>query len=380
MSVYTIEQYNNNYGIISTNYYNTIDAALWGSECGDNNEPYYGTNSSKYSTSRQFHGMTAEALSEFYQKFANTMSQVYAFNPDYTSITTYQGNSSISDKEIYAVSNVINEHSKFNLPNSSDESECINDYIYINNLSITNYLAYLDTHSGNSVYSNMGTLQFWPSFTYCGTSKDNPLLLTSLTYRFVPDNSVLLEVEPNIGGDYAVKHSDGSVDWINGSIRQDTLYGYSKNYHKLIPLQVGNYNIDQEDGSISVDTLRFDTSTKSMANITTSQQAKSFYEGNFPYAEWLFNIVGDNIAILGYYNNYLIVTNIDSTKDAIIDLSMCRQDDPAVISDLDYFTATYYLAHLQGDVGMGDSYKYNLSDYNFKTLYSIITAANNSSI
>ena len=380
MSVYTIEQYNNNYGIISTNHYNTIGANPWGSECGDTNEPFYGTNFLRRTEARQFHGMTAEALSEFYQKFAKTMSQVYAYNPDYASITTYQGNSSISDKEIYAVSNVINENSKFNLPNTSDKSDCINDYIYINNLSITNYLEYLDTHSGNSVYSNMGALQFCPSFTYCGTSKDNPLLLTSLTYRFVPDQSVLLEVEPNIGGDYAVKHSDGSVDWINGSIRQDTLYGYSKKYHKLIPLQVGNYSINQEDGSMSVDTIRFDTSTKVIADITTPTQAKKFYEGSLTYAEWLFTIKGDNIAILGHYDNYLLVTNIDSTKDAVIDLSMCREDDPSVVSDIDYFTAKYYLAHLQGDVGIGDSYIYNLSEYNFKTLFKIATVPDGSRI
>ena len=381
MSVYTIEQYNNNYGVISTNYYSTMDTNPWGSECGDDNEPYYGTNLFRKNESREFHGMTAEALSEFYQKFAKTMSQVYAYNPDYTSITTYQGNSSINDKEVYAVSNVINEKSKFNLPNVPKDYECINDYIYINNLSITNYLNYLDVHSGASTYSDMGSLQFCPSFTYCGTSKDNPLLLTSLTYRFVPDHSVLLEVEPNIGGDYAVKHSDGSIDWINGSIRQDTLYGYSKNYHKLIPLQVGNYDINQEDGSLSVDTIHFDTNSLNMSNIGgKSNQAKALYEGTFTHEGLLYSLKGDNYKVLGYYNNYLILTNVDSTKDAIIDLALCREDDPSRSSDIKYFTAEYYTAHLKDSVGMGDSYNLDLSELNFKSLYYIATLPDHSNI
>ena len=373
MAAYTIEQYNSNYGVLSSNYYSIIEANSIGSEYEsmDSDENAYGYSQYKIIKHRQFHGATADELVDMYSKFVKTMSQVYAFNPDYTSINTFQGNASINDKEVYILSNIINDKSEFTFNGETGSDLCINDYIYINSLSITKYLSLLDEHSGGSTYSDKNSVKFLPDFTYCGTSSD-PLLLSSLTYRMIPDDEILKEVEPNIGGSYAIKHSDGSVDWINGTIRHDTLYGYSHTYHKLIPLQVGNYEIDQSTGDITVDYIHLENSNKLFRIL--SNVGKKLSSDGYTTGEHLIKAAGTNVLILGSYNDYVFFTNVDTSTDAIIDLSVCDVADNNVLSEVTNFQAEYSVAHLNSNCGITSSANLNIAKLTPLSLYRLVTS------
>ena len=379
MAAYTIEQYNSNYGVISTNYYSTIEANSLGSEYESmsSEENAYGYSHNKIIKHRRFHGATADELVDMYSKFIKTMTQVYAFNPDYTSINTFQGNASVNDKEVYVLSNIVNDKSEFTIGDKTGSDLCINDYIYINGLSITRYLSWLDEHSGGSTYSDKSSLKFLPDFTYCGT-ESNPLLLTSLTYRMLPDDEILKEVEPNIGGSYAVKHSDGSVDWINGTIRHDTLYGYSHTYHKLIPLQVGNYEIDQTTGELNVDRIHLETSIPRYFSISNAG-ARLCAQG-YPLDDQIMKASGTNVKVLGSYNDYVFFANVDTTVDATIDLSAHNADDDSILSEVTSFGATYSIAHLNNKCGLSNDYALNLSKLTPASLYKLVTMPAGSTI
>lgn len=379
MAAYTIEQYNSNYGVISTNYYSVVEADSLGSEYESmtSEENAYGYSSYKIIKHRRFHGATADELVDMYSKFIKTMSQVYAFNPDYTSINTFQGNAAVNDKEVYIASNIINDKSEFTINGKTGSDLCINDYIYLNGINITRYLLWLDEYSGGSTFSDNNSIKFLPDFTYCGTATD-PLLLTSLTYRMIPDNEILKEVEPNIGGSYAIKHSDGSVDWINGTIRHDTLYGYSSTYHKLIPLQVGNYEIDQNTGNINVDKIHLEAGIHEVMRLSNSGKALSS-EG---YVSDDYNVkaTGTNVMVLGSYNDYVFFTNVDTSTNAIIDLEVTNADDDSIMSEVINFQAEYSSAHLNSSCGITDSYSINVAKLTPASLYKIVTSAPGSNI
>ena len=361
MAVYTQEQFNNNYGIMSTNYYSLISSKMLGSECGDGGdfECYYGFSKETHEH-RVFHGVTAQELKSFYKKFATTMSQIYAYNPDYTSISTYQGNASITDNEVYAVSNIINKDSKFvYLDTDNSEITCVNDFVYIHNMSITKYLKYLDKHSQESLFSESDLVKFEPGFTFCGT-KNNPFLLTSLTYKFVPDVSILKDVEPTVGGSYVVKHSDGSINWINGKCRHDILYGYNKTHNKLIPLQVGNYTIES-DGSINVDRVKILQSTKVLNLYEPRAAALLVHADGIRMNDITLRLKGSNTKILGSYSGVVMLTDSQIGAPSSLTLTM---DSVTSGAEVKFFRFYALDATLGVDI--------NLADQSDNTLFTLL--------
>lgn len=368
MAVYSIDQYNNSYGVLSTNAYELMDVGLFGSECGDKetNEFPYGWSPNRYTACNIFHGLTANELVDCYNKFATTMSQVYAYNPDYPYVTSFSGDSSILDKEVYVTSNIVNNHSELLF---NPETQKFNDYIFIGDVSVTKYLSYLDTYSGNSKFSENSCVQFLPDFTYCGT-EENPLLISSLTYKLIPDESVLTEIEPNIGGSYAVRHFDGSINWVNGNIRQDRLYGYSTTYNKLIPLQVGNYEINPDDGSINVDSIHLDNTTARMSRIPNYSDFAS--KGFVELDGIRFELDTENLIFLTSDKDsvYLVAAPGAPSK---LTLTISDAYNPGVLGEFKIFSPYTSLVLLTDACGLTDNSSINLKKCSAYVLNNIIT-------
>ena len=179
-----------------------------------------------------------------------TMKSVYAFNPDYNSLTVNIGEVSIQNYNPYITSNIISTHSKLEFK----EEESLNDYIYIGTMKVSNYLKYLNENSKNDkgigiqiLQENseklLPQLQFNAGLDYCGTT-NNPYLVSSLTYNLPVPPDLQSELEFSNGDDIIVKNSEGINSTLKGQINKKTLYGYNTNCNKLVELDVSNYTID----------------------------------------------------------------------------------------------------------------------------------------
>jgi hypothetical protein len=128
----------------------------------------------------KFSGFTYDELKDFNRKLLNTMKSIYAYNPDYDSLSIYKGNIAISDNQPQFTSNIINCKSALSetLPN-------INDYIGFGDITISDYLTSLHDFSGLPVHDEGEALKqvsFDANFRYCGTS-EKPVIITPLTYN-----------------------------------------------------------------------------------------------------------------------------------------------------------------------------------------------------
>ena len=201
---------------------------------------------------RQFVGLSGEQLAEFNRKLLNTMSTVYAYNPDYPTISKLSGDVNVDDLSVQVSSNLINNKSEFNFA----KNKSLNDYIYLGSVCISDYLDSISFYSEDKIRTKnaegirLSQLQFIPDTTYCG-NESSPYLLTTLTYNFLSDASVSSDFASG-SDNITIRHSSRSIPTssISGKINTTALYGYDFDSGCLYQLDVSNYTINS-DGKVS---------------------------------------------------------------------------------------------------------------------------------
>ena len=196
---------------------------------------------------RVYTGITGDKLENFNKCLLNTMASVYAYNPDYNTLSIKVGQPNVIDNKIQFVSNIISKDASFKF--SSEET--LNDYVYIGSIKFSDYLNTLATYSGIVTKSNntaVPQLQFQPDCTYCGASP-NAYLLSSLTYKTEAPQDIVSDLTFSKSDLTVVRHSDGSLKIITGTPDKKTLYGWRSGV--LIKLDVSNYEIE-DNGELKV--------------------------------------------------------------------------------------------------------------------------------
>ena len=197
---------------------------------------------------RIFVGLDDETLTKFNTCLMETMKNIYAYNPDYTSHLISTGDVSLIDNAVQFTSNIVSTNAALTLP----EGSVFNDFICIGTMYISKYLEYLTR------YSNIRTLDFegkplkqvnfTPNYEFCGNAPEY-YLVSTLTYNIPYPTELLEELSFSAANMFAVKHHDGTSEVMFGVPNQKTLYGYIKNH--IQPLDVSNYTIDY-DGTLTV--------------------------------------------------------------------------------------------------------------------------------
>lgn len=194
----------------------------------------------------RFYGFNYRYLCRFNRYLMRTMKQVYAYNPDYDTMSVNKGNVEIQDYKIKFASNILCRNSKFTFP----KGKTLNDYFCIGTIIFSNYLSELNRYSGISIADSEGntlkTLQFIPNFKYCGTT-ENPYLLTSLTYNTPLPQEMVDELNFNLYDTVVVRQHNGNIKFIKGELNKNLLYGYEKDNNVLIQLNYANYIIKDEN-------------------------------------------------------------------------------------------------------------------------------------
>ena len=203
---------------------------------------------------RKFVGLDGTQLATFNKKLLETMKCIYAYNPDYPTVSKLDGKIKVDDLSVQISSNIINELSEFNF----EENQTLNDFIYFGGVCVSDYLRNLNTYSGirvtekkdSGLDSWIDLLQFIPDTTYCG-SKEYPYVLSALTYSFPSDSSVASDFNSK-SSTLTIRHYDGSTTSMNGNINTTSLYGYDiyqgtggtmAGSRCLYQLDVSNYTI-----------------------------------------------------------------------------------------------------------------------------------------
>ena len=234
---------------ISTMDYKTSTGYIYGYDINAHRTCTY--SHSKYE-SRAFVGMDGEQLKTFYEKFVNTVQNIYAYNPDYDKLQLQQGTVSINSNPVSFTSYITSQNASLTFP----EGKSLNDYLYIGSTSLVTYYQMVQLHSGEDgikIFKNPQDtttidpqLNFKPNYTYLG-DKDNVYLVTSLTYNTAAPSDLTEQLEIKTANKTCVKHSDGSYTFLNGEPNKNMLYGFSSDVNKLVQLDVVNYTIN-EDG------------------------------------------------------------------------------------------------------------------------------------
>lgn len=220
---------------ISTLDYKDMQGQAWGTNTSNANEDHWVDNINL----RIYTGLTSHEISTFNQKLLETMSSVYAYNPDYDYLNIYVGNTEVDTHRVQFSSNLVNTNSTL----AFRQGKSLNDYIYLRSMLYSSYLSKLKTYSGMDTSSTH--LQFNPNFTYCGTPENN-YLLSTLTYNTPIPQDITSGLTVDSGDTVVVKHADGSSTRLSGKLNKRALYGYDKVNNKLIQLDVSNYNIDSD--------------------------------------------------------------------------------------------------------------------------------------
>lgn len=206
---------------------------------------------SKVATGRSLYtGIKGTDLAEFNKRMINTFKNVYAYNPDYDSLSVKVGTVIVQNNPIQFCSNVISTDAELNLPND----KTFNDYIFLGSILFSKYLTYLLKYSGNKQPLQIFTkndsnevvpikqLRFQPNLRYCGGESN--YLITSLTYNTQTPQSILDELEYKATNKTVVKHEDGTITYIDGVPDKRALYTFWENKKCLVQLDVSNYDID----------------------------------------------------------------------------------------------------------------------------------------
>ena len=121
---------------------------------------------------REFSGLTAEELPEFNKRLLRTMKGIYAYNPDYDTMSVNIGNVLIGNSEPKFISNVISKNAVLNL-----NGKTFNDYVGLggnsekSGISFSKYFELLNNYSNIIIKNNDGFLpqiNFQENLRYCG--------------------------------------------------------------------------------------------------------------------------------------------------------------------------------------------------------------------
>lgn len=187
---------------------------------------------------RLYTGITADKLENFNRCLLETMSSVYAYNPDYNTSKFNVGEVSVLDNKVQFTSNLISLNSLFDFPNG----KTLNDYIYIGgSVLFSEYINQLGQNSG--IDTDVDQLKLVPNYTYCGTST-SPCLLSSLTYNTPVPDVITQELTFQQDGLVAIRHKEGDIDLLKCAPDKRTLYGFQNKM--LVQLDVSNYHIEKD--------------------------------------------------------------------------------------------------------------------------------------
>lgn len=199
-----------------------------------------------------FYGLTATEIAKFNRCMLETMKNVYVYNPDYDNFPVQRGDVIVDDTQLQFTSNIITHSAKF----KADID--FNHFLKIGTIRVDEYLEQLNRYSDVAVKTSnedwVSGIKFEPDFTYCGVDSDNKYLVSSLTYNIPVPQELYDDLQLDFSNSVIVRHSDASCDFIQGAINKKSLYGWftRENVHKLVELDITNYNIDQRTGELSV--------------------------------------------------------------------------------------------------------------------------------
>ena len=229
---------------------------------------------------REFTGLTGEQLEVFNRKLVETFKNIYAYNPDYDSLTVNKGNVSLQNYNPNFSTNIISTDSVIIYP----EKTTLNDYIYLGPVKFSDYLNKLESRSNIKVKNNdvfIPQVQLTENLQYCGVKGSN-YLISSLTYNTPVPFEIEQELEFSASNLTVIKHQDGLNSFIEGTPNKKALYGFLSKYNKMIELDVSNYEIN-EDGVLTmldVGVIETGKPINNRVNIQTQSQLGGY---NFDY-------------------------------------------------------------------------------------------------
>ena len=215
---------------------------------------------SNANSTRRFIGFEGRDLETFNSRLLKTMSEVYAYNPDYDQLNVNVGDVSFQTWSPKFTSNIISINSKLDSIN-------LNQYVCIGSFPISRYLTYLNKHSKTTTTNGIQIMQdfnnylpqvqFIPNYTYCGTV-NQAYLISPLQYNTPLPEEMKSELTFTAVDSLVVKLTDGTNRMVQGTYNPKTLYGYNQQYNKLVQLDVSNYEIAQ-DGSLILNNKKIAT-------------------------------------------------------------------------------------------------------------------------
>ena len=198
---------------------------------------------------RSYIGLSPTKVEHYNAGLINSMKSIYAYNPDYSTVSIKRGDIVVENKEVQIISNLISKNAKFKFKDLNN----FNDFILLNGIPISTYLEDLSTYSNITTYLNnkpIPQLNFVPGYKYCGA--EDPYLISSITYNIPEPAGLEEELQFQNKDLIVVKHEDASTSILKGDIDKKRLYGFYKDH--LIQLDVANYTIDSSDGTLEIDT------------------------------------------------------------------------------------------------------------------------------
>ena len=197
----------------------------------------------------RFTGLQGYELAKFTRCMLETMKGVYAYNPDYDQVKVNKGDVYVADKQLQMISNLVCQNARIN-------RIVFTDYLFIGSIKMCDYLTDLQTNSEITVASDLENhvwipaLDFQPDLTYVGSPND--YLISTLTYNLNIPQKLYDDLELDFSKNVVVKHANGDHDFLSGEINKKSLYGWYQPANKLVELDVCNYHIDQNTGSLEV--------------------------------------------------------------------------------------------------------------------------------
>lgn len=265
-------------------------------------------------TMREYTGFTGKEIATFNEKLIKTMSSIYAYNPDYDSLTINAGNVQLQNYNPKFTSNILNIDSQL----SFKDNKTLNDFIYLGTIKFSNYLNYLTENSKiedssigfkthleekNEETQDITTIplpqvQLIPNYDYCGTST-NKYLISSLTYNTPTPKEIEQELEFTSSNITVVKHSNGKNIFMQGTPNKKLLYAFSSDYNKMIQLDVSNYNI-KSDGTLEINKDGAKQSKQEVFEITqeiSSEVNEKLLQGTYSFTYPFKNLKEETVDI-----------------------------------------------------------------------------------
>ena len=361
-------------------------------------------------TMREYTGFTGSEIETFNRKLLKTMSEVYAYNPDYDSLMVNVGNVHTDDKQVTFNSYLVSTNSTLNL----EENQTLNDFIYLGPIKFSDYINYLNAYSVN--YNNetikvnddtnpevgvnikpIPQLQFVAGLDSCGVS-DSFSLVTTLTYNTQTPPELGDELSFKASNSVIVKDTEGENTFIEGNINKKTLYGFYNN--KLVQLDVSNYYIDSE-GALHLNT---DTASgsKELDISITPENVKDCIEGAI-YSDYTFesedgetsefsvsvtlrlasganaflttgkDYDSNGMIAFKYRTHYGDTTGITLVPSIFIKSKNSEYSYTGTVTSVDYEVEGKLLNPLKVTIGPGYGDMYGLSDCNYNTLVDLVS-------